>query len=137
MVQLHCPPRPFSNIQVGEELRVWTAEVKTNLPAAALKIPLMQQGRIIGCRQGLIPAFILCLIWNMGSYRFSDKIVLPIYRARQPKSRQIPDYQIVPELAMRPRPRFPPFVFSFAQQSYQSSQSFSKIFCLTALDGQT
>lgn len=66
-------------------------------------------GRYFGGHQGLVIAFIFALIMNFGSYWFSDKIVLKIYRARELDYDQAPDlHRMVAELSQRarmPKPR--------------------------------
>lgn len=66
-------------------------------------------GRYFGGHQGLVIAFIFALIMNFGSYWFSDKIVLALYRARELSYDQAPDlHNMVGELSQRagiPKPR--------------------------------
>lgn len=53
-------------------------------------------------RSGLIFAAVLALVMNFGSYWFSDKIVLAVYRAKEAKVSQYPRlYQIVNDIAKR------------------------------------
>ena len=66
-------------------------------------------GRYFGGHQGLVIAFIFAMIMNFGSYWFSDKIVLALYRARELSYDQAPDlHNMVGELSQRagiPKPR--------------------------------
>ncbi len=57
-------------------------------------------GRLIGGQGGMVFAFFMALVMNMGSYWFSDKIVLRIYRAQPIEEHEAPElYRIVRELA--------------------------------------
>jgi len=66
-------------------------------------------GRYFGGSQGLVIAFIFALIMNFGSYWFSDKIVLAMYKARELSYDQAPDvHNMVAELSQRagiPKPK--------------------------------
>jgi heat shock protein HtpX len=57
--------------------------VKTALLFVVLTLMLIFIGYLIGGRTGVTYAFIFALIMNFGSYWFSDKIVLKLYRARR------------------------------------------------------
>ncbi len=64
-------------------------------------------GRAVGGESGLIIAFGFAVVMNIGSYWFSDKIVLRMYRA-QPVEAGHPLYRITERLAQRaglPMPR--------------------------------
>ncbi len=56
---------------------------KTALLFVALTVILLIAGYLAGGRGGVTAAFIIALVINFGSYWFSDKIVLRIYRARE------------------------------------------------------
>jgi heat shock protein HtpX len=81
--------------------------VKTALLLGALSALLMLIGETIGGAQGMVVGFLFAVVTNFGSYWFSDKIVLSMYRATEVG----PDHrltQIVTRLAARaglPRPR--------------------------------
>ena len=66
-------------------------------------------GQLFGGQQGLVIAFIFAVIMNGGSYWFSDKIVLSLYRARELKHEDAPDlHRIVERLSQQaeiPKPR--------------------------------
>jgi len=66
-------------------------------------------GGLIGGRGGVYIAFIFALILNFGSYWFSDKIVLKMYKAQEVSESVAPDlYSIVRNLALKanlPMPR--------------------------------
>jgi heat shock protein HtpX len=83
--------------------------VKTALLLGALTGLLMLIGGLIGGKGGVYIAFIFAVILNFGSYWFSDKIVLKMYRAQEVSESSAPDiYNIVRNLAMRaslPMPR--------------------------------
>jgi heat shock protein HtpX len=58
-------------------------QLKTTLLLASLTAIIILIGRYFGGQQGMMFAFILAIVMNMGSYWFSDKIVLAMYRAKQ------------------------------------------------------
>ena len=66
-------------------------------------------GQWLGGSQGLVIAFVFAIPMNFGSYWFSDKIVLALYRAREISEAEAPMlYRIVHNLALRagmPMPR--------------------------------
>jgi heat shock protein HtpX len=74
--------------------------VKTVLLLGALSGILLAIGELAGGSQGLMMAFVFAVIMNIGSYWFSDKIVLRMYRAKQvgPEHRL---HQLVARLAQR------------------------------------
>jgi heat shock protein HtpX len=57
--------------------------LKTALLLGALSGMLLLIGDLLGGAQGLIIAFVIAAVMNLGSYWFSDKIVLRMYRAQQ------------------------------------------------------
>jgi heat shock protein HtpX len=57
--------------------------LKTALLLGALSGLLLLLGEALGGGQGLITGFIFAALMNLGSYWFSDKIVLSMYRAKQ------------------------------------------------------
>lgn len=73
---------------------------KTAVLLAALSALLLVIGDLVGGRSGLMMAFGLALVMNFGSYWFSDKIVLKMYRAQE-VGPDHPLYRIVQRLAMR------------------------------------
>jgi heat shock protein HtpX len=82
---------------------------KTGFLMAVLTVLLVLIGGAIGGQSGLIFAFIFAVIMNFGSYWFSDKIVLAIYRAKEVNANEAPEiYRIVQDLAQKaslPMPR--------------------------------
>jgi heat shock protein HtpX len=83
--------------------------VKTALLLGALTGLLMLIGGLIGGHGGVFIAFIFAMILNFGSYWFSDKIVLKMYKAQEVSESSAPElHQIVRTLAQKgglPMPR--------------------------------
>lgn len=86
-----------------------TSQVKTMLLLALLSGIIIVLGGLLGGRGGVIIAFALAIIMNVGSYWYSDKIVLSMYRAREVSPEEAPTlYRIVEEMARNaniPTPR--------------------------------
>jgi len=82
---------------------------KTGFLMAILTVLLVFIGGAIGGQSGLIFAFGFAVIINFGSYWFSDKIVLAIYRAKEVNPNEAPElYRTVQDLAQKanlPMPR--------------------------------
>ncbi|HSE14738.1 MAG TPA: M48 family metalloprotease, partial [Candidatus Deferrimicrobium sp.] len=57
--------------------------LKTTLLLAVLTVLFVLVGRAIGGQSGMVFAFGLAIVMNVGSYWFSDKIVLRMYRAQE------------------------------------------------------
>jgi heat shock protein HtpX len=57
--------------------------IKTTLLLALLTVFLVGLGSALGGRGGMVLAFGLAVAMNLGSYWFSDKIVLAMYRAKE------------------------------------------------------
>jgi heat shock protein HtpX len=81
--------------------------IKTALLLGALSALLLLIGEAIGGAQGMVVGFVFAVVTNFGSYWFSDKIVLSMYRATEvgPDNRLT---QIVTRLAAKaglPQPR--------------------------------
>ncbi|AIF49612.1 zinc metalloprotease HtpX [Pelosinus sp. UFO1] len=83
--------------------------LKTTLLLAALTGILMAIGGLFGGRSGVGVMLLVSLAMNLGSYWFSDKIVLSMYNAREITPEQGPDlFKMVANLAHRanlPMPR--------------------------------
>jgi len=83
--------------------------VKTALLLGALTGLLMLVGGLIGGKGGVYIAFIFAVILNFGSYWFSDKLVLKMYKAQEVSESSAPDlHAMVRNLAMKaslPMPR--------------------------------
>jgi heat shock protein HtpX len=81
--------------------------IKTALLLGLMSAVLLALGEWLGGSNGLVIAFAFAAIMNFGSYWFSDKIVLSMYRA-QPVGPEHPLYRIVERLTERaglPMPR--------------------------------
>ena len=82
---------------------------KTVLLMTAMMVLFIIVGDLIGGEFGMAIAFVFALVLNFGSYWFSDKIVLKMYKAREVSSNEYPQfYNIVEGLAMKaelPMPR--------------------------------
>lgn len=76
--------------------------VKTALLLAGLTVLLVLMGRWLGGAQGMVIAFVFAIVMNVGSYWFSDKIVLSMYHAQPVSEAQAPDlYRMVTRLCER------------------------------------
>ena len=73
---------------------------KTVLLLGALSGILLVLGELAGGSQGLMFAFAFAVVMNIGSYWFSDKIVLRMYQAREVGAEH-PLYQSVARLSQR------------------------------------
>jgi heat shock protein HtpX len=82
--------------------------LRTTLLLGALTGLIMWLGQWLGGSQGLVIAFVFAALMNLGSYWFSDKIVLAMYRAREVSEAEAPMlYRIVHNLAVRARMPMP------------------------------
>lgn len=83
--------------------------IRTTLLLGALTGLLMLIGGYFGGKNGIVIAFLFAMVMNFGSYWFSDKIVLRMYKAQKISESQAPElYGIVKNLALRgnlPMPR--------------------------------
>jgi heat shock protein HtpX len=86
-----------------------TSQFKTMLLLALLSGLLMLIGGAIGGQSGVVTAFLISLVMNLGSYWFSDKIVLSMYKGRELAPNEAPAlHKIVEELAANagiPKPK--------------------------------
>ncbi|HUU50102.1 MAG TPA: zinc metalloprotease HtpX [Nitrospinota bacterium] len=86
-----------------------TNTFKTGILLICLTALIMVIGRYFGGQQGMIIAFIFAMMMNFGSYWFSDKIVLKMYRAKEVTPHEEPElHSIVSVLAMKaniPKPK--------------------------------
>ncbi len=74
--------------------------LKTGLLLSILTVLLVIIGQLIGGSQGATTAFLIALAMNLGSYWFSDKIVLAMYRAKPLSESEAPQvYRVVREVA--------------------------------------
>ncbi len=83
--------------------------LKTVFLMTFMMVLLMLIGSMIGGEQGLIMAFAFSLLMNFGSYWFSDKIVLMMYKAKEVTEAEAPRlYSLVARVsseAQLPMPR--------------------------------
>lgn len=83
--------------------------LKTTILLTALTLLLVLAGRVIGGTGGMIIAFLFAVVINFGSYWYSDKIVLKMYRAKEVSPAEAPNlHKIVDGLAMKagmPKPK--------------------------------
>lgn len=74
-----------------------------------LTVLIMSVGRYLAGPQGMVIAFVFAMIMNVGSYWYSDKIVLKAYKAREVSSLEEPElHAMVAELAHKahiPKPK--------------------------------
>ena len=86
-----------------------TSQLKTVLLLGLLSAVIIGMGGLVGGRTGLVIACGLALVMNIGSYWFSDSIVLRMYGARELSPEEAPWlHRIVEDLARRagvPKPR--------------------------------
>jgi heat shock protein HtpX len=74
--------------------------IKTVLLLGVMSGVLLALGELLGGANGLVIAFVFAAIMNLGSYWFSDKLVLSMYRAK-PVGPEHPLYRIVERLTQR------------------------------------
>ncbi|HEY8550305.1 MAG TPA: zinc metalloprotease HtpX [Vicinamibacterales bacterium] len=60
-----------------------SSTVKTTILLATLSALLLAIGNMLGGQSGLMLAFLFAVVMNFGSYWFSDRIVLTMYRAQE------------------------------------------------------
>lgn len=76
--------------------------MKTALLMTAMMALFLLVGNLLGGEEGMLIAFAFSLLMNFGSYWYSDKVVLNMYKAREAAPNEYPDlYQIVERLASR------------------------------------
>ncbi|MFC1834674.1 zinc metalloprotease HtpX [Thermodesulfobacteriota bacterium] len=75
-------------------------QIKTILLLGTLTAVLVAVGGYMGGKTGLIIALVMALVMNVGSYWFSDKIVLKMYHAQEITPDEAPElYDLVQRLA--------------------------------------
>jgi len=83
--------------------------MKTTLLLGLMTVLIIFIGGAVGGQGGMIMAFFLAGIMNLGSYWFSDKIVLAMYRAKEIAPQEHPEiHQMIMELAQHagiPKPK--------------------------------
>ena len=86
-----------------------TSQLKTLMLMATLSAVLIFMGGALGGQNGILFALVFALIMNVGSYWYSDKIVLSMYHAQELRAEDAPMvHQMVEELAHNagvPKPR--------------------------------
>ena len=83
-------------------------QLKTVVLLASLTALLLFVGQLLGGSSGLVIAGIFAIVMNFGSYWFSDKIVLRMYKASEVKDTNHQLYKVVKEVietAKLPMPR--------------------------------
>ena len=76
--------------------------IKTTVLLTALTLILVWAGGAMGGQGGAMFAFIIALVMNLGSYWFSDKIVLKMYKAKEVTESEQPEFHsMMRELAQR------------------------------------
>ena len=70
-----------------------SSQIKTVLLLGLLSGIIIVLGGMLGGRSGIIIAFGLALVMNIGSYWYSDKIVLSMYHARELSPEQETSYK--------------------------------------------
>ncbi len=74
--------------------------LKTTVLLTGLTAFFLVVGYYLGGQNGMVIAFLFAVVMNLGSYWFSDKIVLRMYRAQEVTPSQAPElYEIVGELS--------------------------------------
>lgn len=77
-------------------------QLKTTLLLGLLTVLLVSMGAALGGKSGMMIAFVMAAVMNFGSYWFSDKIVLKMYKARPIERNDNPQfYGMVERLAQR------------------------------------
>lgn len=86
-----------------------TSQLKTFMLLALLSALIIVLGGFLGGKTGIVIAFVLALLMNVGSYWYSDKIVLRMYNARELSESEAPMiHAMVRDLAVQagvPMPR--------------------------------
>src|SRR5437763_11539734 len=81
-------------------LNLMTNTIKKTMLLGLLTGFLMWVGQLVGGKQGLVLGLVLAAVMNLGSYWFSDRIVLAAYGARELGEQDAPDlFRVVRELA--------------------------------------
>ncbi len=76
--------------------------LKSTFLLVALTLFLLFIGEYFGGRNGIVLAFLFSVIFNFGTYFFSDKLALAMYRAQPAPQEQLPRvYQVVERLSAK------------------------------------
>src|SRR3989338_6596154 len=82
-------------------------QLKTVILLALLTALLLFVGQLIGGYNGLVIAGVFAVIMNFGSYWFSDKIVLAMYRAKEVNDTNHELYKITKEVSEKAKVPMP------------------------------
>ncbi len=109
-VMLSLFPRPGARARRSPSEGVYmTSQLRTVFLLALLSALIIFLGGLMGGRTGIVIALGFALLMNVGSYWYSDRIVLAMYRARTLEPFEAPAlHRMVEELAQRagiPKPR--------------------------------
>src|SRR5215469_18383856 len=75
---------------------------KSTLLLVLLTVFLIFVGDWVGGRNGMVLAFVFSVIFNFGTYFFSDKLALSMYRAQPVTREQLPRiYEVVERLSAK------------------------------------
>ncbi len=86
----------FEKINLGEKMNT----LKTVFLMTLMMVLFILVGNLVGGRSGMTIAFIFAVVMNFGSYWFSDKIVLSMYKAQPVTRETAPElYSVVEQLA--------------------------------------
>lgn len=77
-----------------------TSSLKTAALLGVLSALFLYLGQLLGGQDGLVIAFVMAAVMNLGSYWFSDKLVLRMYRAKEVGPGH-PLHQLTAELVQR------------------------------------
>src|ERR1700751_2821395 len=76
--------------------------LKSTFLLVALTLVLLFIGQYFGGRNGMVLAFVLSVVFNFGTYFFSDKLALAMYRAQPVTREQLPRaYAVVERMTQR------------------------------------
>ncbi|MCO6440919.1 MAG: zinc metalloprotease HtpX [Nitrococcus mobilis] len=82
--------------------------LRTTVLLASLTALLLIAGKALGGNGGMVVALVLAVVMNFGSYWFSDKLVLRMYRAQPVGPGTAPElYSVVEDLARRAKMPMP------------------------------
>ena len=82
--------------------------LRTTVLLASLTALLLVAGKALGGNGGMVVALVLAVVMNFGSYWFSDKLVLRMYRAQPVGPKEAPElYSVVETLARQAKMPMP------------------------------
>src|SRR5690606_27092393 len=85
---------------IARTMEIMGSMLKTTALLGLLSGLFLIIGQMLGGQQGLVLAFVMAAVMNFGSYWFSDKIVLRMYRAKE-VGPEHPLHQLTADLARR------------------------------------